>query len=57
VQQPSMALPLVELREGQCKFPTHEELGLHLFCGHPAERGDVYCPAHCALAYNSGARR
>lgn len=56
VEQPSLQVPLLELHSGQCRFPTHEN-GQHLFCGQAAERAEVYCAAHCRIAYNYGARR
>lgn len=38
------AVPLLELRPGECRYPLGD--GPFLFCGQPAIAGESYCP-HC----------
>jgi GcrA cell cycle regulator len=45
----SLDIALVDLERGQCKYPHGE--GPYTFCGHQVFPGEVYCPAHCAIAY------
>jgi hypothetical protein len=42
----SLRLPLVNLAKRQCRWPTHEEAGIHRFCGAGTEAGRSYCPIH-----------
>jgi len=44
----SLGLSLVALQPGQCKWPHGD--GPFVFCGHPADAGEAYCPAHRARA-------
>lgn len=45
----SLDIALVDLERGQCKYPHGD--GPYTFCGHQVFPGEVYCPAHCAIAY------
>lgn len=51
-------LTLLELREGDCKFPLGDpRVGEFAFCGAPTAPGKVYC-GHCArTAYETPAQR
>jgi GcrA cell cycle regulator len=51
-------LTLLELREGDCRFPLGDPRGESFaFCGAPTEVGKPYC-AHCAgVAYDTPAQR
>lgn len=42
---------LIDLEPGQCKWPTREVAGTHLFCGSPVHSGSPYCASHHARAY------
>jgi hypothetical protein len=33
----SLRLPMTQLETGRCHWPTHEQGGLHLFCGQPTD--------------------
>lgn len=41
---PFLAIPLLDLESGQCRFPRGESP--ILFCGQPQKEGSSYCP-HC----------
>jgi GcrA cell cycle regulator len=51
-------LTLLDLREGDCRFPLGDPRGAAFaFCGSPTEAGKPYCP-HCAgVAYDTPAQR
>jgi hypothetical protein len=42
----SLRARLTDLKKRQCHWPTHEESGLHLFCGALATEGEPYCSCH-----------
>ncbi len=44
----SLKVRLPDLGFSHCRFPTHEEGGEHLFCGHPKKPGSSYCEGHAA---------
>jgi hypothetical protein len=50
-------VPLLDLVPDGCKWPAGGWNGdIHttiLFCNEPQEPGQVYCPAHCGLAYRA----
>lgn len=44
-------LPLVDLENGDCRFPISEVDGIHLFCALPKQAGSSYCCGHAKLMY------
>lgn len=50
-------IPILDLDKHECRFPTKEEDGEHLFCGAKCKPGDSYCEAHARIAFNPGARK
>lgn len=51
---PSLNLTIVELRADSCRFIAGDD---HLFCGHAAQKGSSYCPAHHALCTQPRSRK
>ena len=47
------AMPVVQLRFGECKFPISDELPFE-FCRRPQLESFPYCPEHCARCYHAG---
>lgn len=45
----SLGIPLVQVREGACKFIADDPRAGGTCCGHAAQSGSPYCPAHTAL--------
>lgn len=45
----SLRIPLVETREGVCKFIADDPRAGGTCCGHAAQHGSPYCAAHHAL--------
>jgi len=45
---PSLGLSILEVKDGVCRYPYGERFP-YTFCGHPTDKGDVYCPFHQAL--------
>jgi hypothetical protein len=46
--------PLLDLTDGECRYPIDEVDGQHLFCGLP---GTPYCVSHHQLCYRGTARK
>lgn len=44
---PSLDIPFLELKDGQCKFPV---IGNSVYCGHPIVLR-AYCGAHAKICY------
>lgn len=51
VKPVSMEMSLLDLKDGDCRWPTGERSDI-TFCGHNTERDKPYCTYHCRLAYN-----
>lgn len=45
----SLQIPLVETREGACRYIADDPRSGGTCCGHAAQSGSPYCPAHTAL--------
>lgn len=45
---PSLRLTLMEIRDNDCHFIEGDD---HLYCGHPTEYLQAYCPAHCRVVW------
>ena len=45
---PSLGLSIMEVKDGVCRYPYGKRFA-YTFCGHPTDKGDVYCPFHQAL--------
>ena len=49
VEVQSLKRDLLELAEGECRYPSDESPTT--FCGHPQRKGSSYCAAHHALCW------
>lgn len=47
---PSGGLGLLDLRQGQCRWPYGPDRGVTTFCGRPVSRG-AYCRGHAGVGY------
>ena len=49
-------LPLIELEDGDCRYPYGGDRAGEVitFCGHPRLAGSRYCAAHCHLTRDHG---
>lgn len=41
---------IVEIREGECRWPVKTTKRDHLFCAEPVVKGRPYCACHRALS-------
>jgi hypothetical protein len=46
----SLDIPIYELERNECRWPTKESRGTHLFCAKPTSDGHSYCSGHTAMA-------
>jgi GcrA cell cycle regulator len=51
----SRGLSIIDLGAHDCRFPTGEDDGTHLFCGALVKEKSSYCPGHHAICYRSAA--
>jgi hypothetical protein len=49
-------IPIYELERNECRWPTGESSGIHLFCAHRTDDGKVYCAGHEVLARQKNPR-
>ena len=53
----SLRVGLVDVRDGQCRWIAGEPTAAATCCGHVADQGSSYCPAHRAIGTVSQYRR
>jgi GcrA cell cycle regulator len=56
-EPPSLAIPIAETREGQCRWIASEPTAECTCCGHKTRRGSSYCEFHHARCWAPAPKR
>lgn len=56
-EPPSLAIPIAEIRDGQCRWIAGEPTSECTCCGHKTQRGSSYCEFHHARCWTQAPKR